>query len=179
MSKPAFVKYAYKAERGYLSNFTRVPDRPLVFRGHTYPSIEHAFHAHKVACFTTGASAHDSEKYTTGGVYARLNGLSVKRTTSASAYKRHGWVLDVGGWHAAKHIVMRQLVAARAEVDPAYIKAATILVRKHGAIGHRTSRSKYSKQHDVLGKELTLLGGGIWRTGTGPVQEASDSEEDA
>lgn len=160
--KPAFVKFAYKGARGYLSNFTRVPGPPLVFEGRAYVSIEHAFHAAKLQ-FSKHVPASEASKYVVGGMYACLTGAAVKRTTSARMFAAHGWNLDVPAWTAARAGVMRRLVAARAEVDAAYVTAARALVCAHGSIRHRTGRGKYTQAADELGKELTLLGGGIWR----------------
>ena len=160
--KPAFVKFAYKGARGYLSNFTRLPGLPLVFEGRAYVSIEHAFHAAKLQ-FSKHVPISESNKYAVGGMYARLTGVAVKRTTSARTFAAHGWYLDVPAWTAARAGVMRRLVAARAEVDPEYVTAAQALVCAHGSIRHRAGRGKYVQAADALGKELTLLGGGVWR----------------
>ncbi len=163
---------AANKDLSYLSNFTHVPDEagfPFTFATkHTmhFSSIELAFHAAKFF-HLVGADRPDlAAQLSVHGANGRLVGASQKSAGGRKAFEHLGVALDRCRWDAAKGGIMKQLVEARAAVDPRYVDICRKLVAAGTRIRHFARgvfyRSKATGElvgEDPLGPYLEAVGG--------------------
>jgi hypothetical protein len=144
----------------YLSNFTHVvggirvtmPDGVVC----VFPSIEHAFHAHKAFYLVGGTvNAGLAATFAVGGVVGAQEGVACKRAGGRKAFQKAGCALDCVRWEEVKVDIMRRLVIARAEADVRYGTICRDLVVGGYAIRHHVPRGKDDL---LLGQRLNELG---------------------
>ena len=166
MSGQSKVKVAIVWSKGktadlrWLSNFQMVPGGVRVTMPDGvvmhFPSLEHAFHAHK-AFYLVGGAANPgfAASFTVGGTVGCLEGAKCKSAGGKKAFVRRGLALDTALWEEVKADVMRRLVLARAAVDVRYGTTCRDLVREGCVIRHHVPRGKDDL---LLGQRLQELG---------------------
>ena len=129
--------------RKVLSNFYAAP---LLFRGRTYPTPEHVFHAMK-ALTSTQPGMQQLFHHVEDGSLAPCGALAAdaKRMGSKKAYTHHGAKLDVPGWNNTRDAVQWEITQARIEQHPVYRSILEALVRSGGRLLHfdRTGARSY------------------------------------
>ena len=125
----------------YMSNLQMLPE-PLVYKGKRYPSIEHAFQAAKYD-FTdalVGAKQSPAEVKTwfeVGHQYGELPATEAVSKGKKGNMTKLKLALRIAEWNRRSVPVMRELMKARAQVDPAFVACLVEASKRGIPIFHR------------------------------------------
>jgi predicted NAD-dependent protein-ADP-ribosyltransferase YbiA (DUF1768 family) len=100
-----------------LANFHPIE---ITVKNHTYPSVEHYFHAGKALCSNRPLCAQELE--VAGGRIGQLSPLEAKKAGGKAGFARVGATLNVTTWLQTRDKAVARALKARAKVDPLFCR---------------------------------------------------------